>query len=262
MNELLLFSSHLWANFIIFLIILLRVSSIVVFAPVLSSASIPPQLKIAISLIFSLVLFSSVKGYIHINSLNALYITEIVIRELALAVLLALTVHFIWSGVELGAQLVGFNMGFAIANVLSPQENVQISVLSEFESIFAILVFLAIDGHYAFIKAMAFSFKVLPVGSFTVNSTIFAIFNRLVSMLFTVAFSVLAPAIMALFITQVVFGLIARTMPQINIMIVAFPLSIAIGFLVLGASFIFMADALVKYYNEAFHYLFAILKAG
>jgi len=262
MNELLLFSSHIWVNFIIFLMILLRVSSIVVFAPVFSSASIPPQLKIAISLIFSLVIFSSVKSYIHINTLNPLFVVEITLRELTLAVLLSLTVHFIWSGVELGAQLVGFNMGFAIANVLSPQENVQISVLSEFESIFAILIFLAIDGHYAFIKAMILSFKVIPVGGFTINSSIFEIFNRLVSMLFTVAFSVLAPAIMALFITQVVFGLIARTMPQINIMIVAFPLSIAIGFMVLGASFIFMADALTKYYNDAFHYIFAILKVG
>ncbi len=262
MNELIAFSSHFWANFIIFLIILIRVSSIIIFAPVFSSSSIPPQLKIAFCLIFTIVLFSTVKPYIHITSLNALVIFSIIVRELALAILLALTVHFIWSGVELGAQLVGFNMGFAIANVLSPEQNIQISVLSEFESIFAILVFLAINGHYAFIKALAFSFKVIPVGGFITNQGIFEIFNRLVSMLFTVSFSVLAPAILALFITQVVFGLIARTMPQINIMIVAFPLSIAIGFITLGASFMFMSDALIKYYNDAFRYIFTILKAG
>ncbi len=262
MNELIVYSSHFYANFIIFLFVLLRVSSVIVFAPVFSSASIPPQVKVGFAFIFSLALFSTVKPYIHIETLNSMMLLAVTLRELVFAVLLALTVHFIWSGVELGAQLVGFNMGFAIANVLSPEENIQISVLSEFESIFAILVFLVIDGHYIFIKALAYSFKVLPVGAFVVNQGIFDIFNRLVAMLFAVSFSVLAPAILALFITQVVFGLIARTMPQINIMIVAFPLSIAIGFIVLGSSFVFMSNALIHYYSEAFKYIFAIIKVG
>ncbi len=262
MNELLVYSSHFYGDFLIFLFVLLRVSSVIVFAPVFSSASIPPQVKAGFSFVFSLALFSVVKQYIHIEALNSIMLFSVVLRELVFAILLALTVHFVWNGVELGAQLVGFNMGFAIANVLSPQENIQISVLSEFESIFAILVFLAVDGHYMFIKAIAYSFKILPVGAFVINQSIFDIFNRLVSMLFTVAFSVLAPAILALFITQVVFGLIARTMPQMNIMIVAFPLSIAIGFIVLGSSFIFMSNALIHYYNEAYKYLFAIIKVG
>ena len=262
MNELVVYSSHFYGDFIIFLFVLLRVSSVIVFAPVFSSASIPPQVKAGFAFVFSLALFSVVKQYIHVETLNSFMLLSVLVRELVFAILLAFTVHFVWNGVELGAQLVGFNMGFTIANVLSPEENIQISVLSEFESIFAILVFLAVDGHYMFIKAIAYSFKVLPVGAFFVNQGIFDIFNRLVAMLFTVAFSVLAPAILALFITQVVFGLIARTMPQINIMIVAFPLSIAIGFIVLGSSFIFMSNALIHYYNEAYKYLFAIIRVG
>ncbi len=262
MKEILLYTPLFYSNLIIFLFVLIRVSAVVVFAPIFSSSSIPPQVKIGISLLFSLAIFSSVKQFIHLESLNVLYILAVTLREVILAALLSLTIHFVWSGVELGAQLVGFNMGFAIANVLSPEENIQISILSEFESFFAILVFLAIDGHYVFIKSLVYSFKIVPVGQFVLNVDIFSIFNKITSMLFTVSFSVLAPAILALFITQVVFGLIARTMPQINVMIVAFPLSIAIGFIVIGASMVFTANALVYYYDRAFKYLFSILKAG
>ncbi|WP_022670167.1 flagellar biosynthetic protein FliR [Hippea alviniae] len=262
MNELITYTASFYGNFVVFLFILLRVSAIIVFAPVFSSMSIPPQVKMAFCFVFAAVIFPVVEPFINIHQLTALSLFAITVREILLATLLALTIHLIWSGIELGAQLVGYNMGFSIANVLSPEENTQISILAEFESIFAILVFLAVDGHYEFIKAMVLSFKVMPIGSFALNEPVMNIFIKLVSMLFSVAFSVLAPVIIALFITQVVFGLIARTMPQINIMIVAFPLNIAVGFLVLGAAFTFAANTIVAYYNEAFKYIYAILKVG
>ncbi|AEA33843.1 flagellar biosynthetic protein FliR [Hippea maritima] len=262
MSDLLVYSGHFYTNFLAFLFILLRVSSIIVFAPIFSSASIPPQVKVAFSFVFAVILYPTVRSYIHIESINTLYIVSITLRELMFAVLLSLTIHFIWSGLELGAQLVGFNMGFSIANVISPEENIQISVLAEFESIFAILVFLIINGHYVFIQAMTYSFEVLKVGGFSLNQNIFHIFNKLTAVLFDVSFTVLAPVIIALFITQVVFGVIARTMPQMNIMIVAFPLSIAIGFITLGASFVFVAESLIHYYHQAFGYIYAIIRGG
>ncbi len=262
MNELIVYTSSFYTNFVIFLFVLLRVSAIMVFAPVFSSMSIPPQVKMAFCFVFSAAIFPVAKPFIHIHQLTALSLFVITVREIVFATLLALTIHFIWSGIELGAQLVGYNMGFSIANVISPEENTQISILAELESIFAILVFLCIDGHHEFIKATVFSFKMLPIGEFVINESIVNIFIKLVSMMFAVAFNVLAPVIIALFITQVVFGLIARTMPQINIMIVAFPLNIAVGFLVLGAAFTFATNALITYYNEAFKYIYAIIKVG
>jgi len=245
-----------------FFIILLRVSAVVVFAPIFSSTSIPAQVKIAFSLIFAMVLYPVVKQYIHITDFSIMNIAVIVAREVVLSAALAFCVHFVWAGIELGAQLVGFMMGFSIANVLSPEENLQISILAEFESIIAILIFLIINGHYIFIRAMADSFKMVPVGGFVLNQNVFEVLNKLALMMFGVAFKILAPAVIALLITNVVFGIIARTMPQINIMIVAFPLSIGIGLFVLGVSFSFSAYVLVKYYNSVFMHIYSLLGVG
>ena len=261
MVELLNLSAALPALLTLF-IILLRVSAIIVFAPIFSSTSIPAQVKIAFSLIFAMVLYPVVKQYIHITDFSIMNIAVIVTREVILSAALAFCVHFLWAGVELGAQLVGFMMGFSIANVLSPEENLQISILAEFESIVAILIFLIIDGHYIFIRAMADSFKMVPVGGFILNQSVFDVLNKLALMMFGVAFKILAPAVIALLITNVVFGIIARTMPQINIMIVAFPLSIGIGLFVLGASFSFSAYVLVKYYNSVFIHIYSLLGVG
>ena len=262
MNELIVYSATFYHSFLIFLFVLLRVSAVIVFAPVFSSSSIPAQLKALFCVVLSFALYPVAKPFIHIENISALYLGLTVVKEVVFAALLSLCIHFIFSGIEIGAQLVGFNMGFSIANVVSPEENIQISVLSEFESIFAILVFLIINGHYEYIKAIAYSFKTIPVGGFFLNQSLLEILNRMIDTMFAVAFTVLAPAIIALFITQVVFGLIARTMPQINIMIVAFPLSIAIGFVVLGATFTFAAESLINYYHQAIQYLYAIIKVG
>ncbi len=260
MAELLNFNGSL-AIFFTFLIILIRVSSVLIFAPIFSSSAIPPQVKIAICFVFSIVLYPIVKPYIHIADFTALNIGLIVIRELILAIGMAFCVQLVWAGIELGAQLVGFMMGFTIANVLSPQENIQISILSEFFSIFALLIFLAIDGHYIFIRALVDSFKMIPVGGFVFNQGIFEIFNRSMIMMFGVAFKVLAPAIIALLITNVVFGIIARVMPQINVIIVAFPLSIGIGLFVMGATLTYSAYTINSYYQNALSLVYAILGA-
>jgi flagellar biosynthetic protein FliR len=248
--------------FFVFLIILLRVSSIIVFAPIFSSSSIPAQVKVAFALIFSVVLYPSANQYIHVTDFSVLNIAVTVIRELILSVALGFCIHFVWAGIELGAQLVGFMMGFSIANVLSPEENLQISILAEFESIMAVLIFLIIDGHHIFIRAMADSFKMVPVGEFVLNQNVFDILMKLTAMMFGVSFKILAPAIIALVVTNVVFGIIARMMPQMNIMIAAFPLSIGIGLFVLGVSFSYSAYVVAKYYNSALSYVYALLGGG
>ncbi len=247
--------------FFVFLIILIRVSAIIVLAPIFSSAYIPAQIKIGFALLFSLALYPVVKQYINITDFSVLNLALIAAKETVLSAALAFCVHFLWAGIELGAQLVGFMMGFSIANVLSPEDNMQISILAEFESIMAILIFLIIDGHYVFIRAMVDSFKMVPVGGFVLNHTTFDILNRLVLMMFGVAFKILAPAIIALTITNIVFGIIARTMPQINIIIVAFPLSIGIGLFILGVSFSYSAYVIVKYYNSVLSYVYSLLGA-
>ncbi len=258
MADLLNFSGSI-TLFLTFLIILIRVSSVLVFAPIFSSTAIPPQVKIAIYITLSFVLFPVVKQYIHLPDFTALSIGLIVARELLLAVGMAFCVQLVWTGIELGAQLVGFMMGFTIANVLSPQENIQISILSEFFSIFALLIFLVIDGHYIFIKAMVDSFKMIPVGTFSINQGVIAMFNQSIIMMFSIAFQVLAPAVIALIITNVVFGIIARVMPQINVIIVAFPLSIGIGFFVMGATLTYSAYTISNYYKTALSLIYSIL---
>lgn len=234
----------------IFFLIFVRVTSILLLAPVFSYKSIPAMVKILLSVVMAFVLYPLVKGYVHVNITNAVELAVIIIREILLGASLAFCIQFVWAGIEIAASLVSFMMGFSIANVLSPQTNTQISIITEFESLFAILVFLAINGHYFVIRSLVESFQLIPVGSFVVNKGLVEFVVQLILVMFSVSVQILAPVIFALIITNIVFGVISRTMPQMNVLIASFPITITVALFLLGMTFNFAANVMIKYYYQ------------
>lgn len=234
----------------IFFLIFVRVASILILAPVFSYKSIPAMVKILLSVVMAFVLYPLVKDYVHVNITNAVELAVIIIREILLGASLAFCIQFVWAGIEIAASLVSFMMGFSIANVLSPQTNTQISIITEFESLFAILVFLAIDGHYFVIRSLVESFQLIPVGSFVVNKGLVEFIVQLILVMFSVSVQILAPVIFALIITNIVFGVISRTMPQMNVLIASFPITITVALFLLGMTFNFAANVMIKYYYQ------------
>lgn len=250
MNENLALLNVSFSSLEIFFLIFVRVASILLLAPIFSYKAIPTIVKIFLSVVFAFILYDSVKSYITININNIYELAILTFREILLGTALAFCIQFVWSGIEMAADLISFMMGFSIANVLSPQTNTQISIITEFESLFAILIFLAIDGHYFVIQALVESFKLIPVGSFVVNKGLLAFIVQLIFIMFSLAVQVLAPVVLALIITNIVFGVISRTMPQMNVLIASFPITITVALFLLGVTFNFAANVMIKYYYQ------------
>ena len=139
-----------------------------------------------------------------------------------------------FSGVRMGGGIVGFQMGLLMANVLDPEAGSQISVVAEFWIVIASLIFLAIDGHHAIISAFADSYHLLPVGAVGFSGPAGEVIIRLSAYAFIMAIKISAPIIITLFLVSVSLGVVARTVPQMNIFIVGMPLKIGIGFLVMA----------------------------
>jgi flagellar biosynthetic protein FliR len=196
------------------------------------------------------VLYPIIKDYVNVNITNTVELIVLIVREILLGASLAFCIQFVWAGIEIAAGLISFMMGFSIANVLSPQTNTQISIITEFESLFAVLVFLAIDGHYFVIRSLVESFQLIPIGSFVINKGLIEFIVYLILTMFSVSVQILAPVVVALIITNIVFGIISRTMPQMNVLIASFPITITIGLFLLGVTFNFAANVMIKYYYQ------------
>ncbi len=131
-------------------------------------------------------------------------------------------------------QLVGFQTGFAITNILDPQSGTQVSILSNIAYLVAMVLFLILNGHHILLNAIRESFEIINVGSLSLDRRIFQEIINASGDMFVIAIKIGAPAIAALLFTKVVFGLITKLIPQMNIMIVAFPVQIVIGLIFFG----------------------------
>jgi len=164
-----------------------------------------------------------------------------VVGEVTLGILVGLMIQLFFAGIQLGGQLAGFQIGLAIANVMDPARGIQIPILSQFNQLLAILIFITINAHHGFVRAVVESFHVVPPMQAAVTPASIELLLEFAGRMFLIAIKVGAPVIVALILTSVVLGLMARTVPHMQVFIVGIPLKIIIGLLFVGFSLPYLA---------------------
>ncbi|MBW2058917.1 MAG: flagellar biosynthetic protein FliR [Deltaproteobacteria bacterium] len=217
-----------------FVFVLVRVSSIFVAAPVLSSRALPVQLKVGLVLFLTFAMLPSAR-VVPSDFPGSLPLLVMGLgSEILLGVAIGLMARLMLATVQIMGQMVGFQMGFGIAMVIDPATMEQQGVIASFLSMFATLIFLVTNGHHLFFRALAESFRVLAPFGFSASQGFVDTLARTFQNVFVVAFRMGAPIFAILLFVYTGLGIIARTVPQINIFVVGFPLTISIGLVALG----------------------------
>jgi flagellar biosynthetic protein FliR len=225
------------------MLIFLRVAAIVFSAPVLDTGTIPAVFKAGLALAVSILLLPAVDTVVTIRDLSLMTFVIGVFSEIAIGVTIGLSVKLLFAGIQLAGQIVGYQMGFAVANVVDPATSAQIPILAQFYNLTAMLVFLAINAHHMFFSALVDSYTILPPLSMHINPQLTGMMMRLAANMFVVAVKVGAPLIAVMLMVSVALGMVARTVPQIHIFIVAMPMKIIIGLV-----FLFMVSPYLTAY--------------
>jgi flagellar biosynthetic protein FliR len=183
-----------------------------------------------------------------------------VVSELILGVIIGLSVQLVFAGIQLAGQLAGFQMGFSIVNVMDPLTSAQVSIVAQLKNLIAMLIFLAINAHHWFLRSLVESFRLVPPFGFHYSASLMEYLMRLGGNMFVIAIKVGAPVMVALLLTSVALGLVARTVPQMNIFIVAFPLKIVIGLLFLAFSLPYLMSFLKQLFGGLGNDILMLLK--
>jgi flagellar biosynthetic protein FliR len=230
-----------------FFLILTRVSVILFLFPFFSSRVIPVLTKAGLALVIAVILYPVIDAVPGAFPATAWGMARMVLSELIVGMILGLLVQMFFEGIRMMGQLVGFQTGFAITNILDPQSGMQVSILSNMAYLVAMVLFLLLNGHHILLGAMRESFQIIEVGSLNLNRQIFQRVMASSADMFVIAIKIGAPAIAALLFTKVAFGLITKLMPQMNIMIVAFPVQIVVGLLFFGVCLSVLLGSMEKY---------------
>jgi flagellar biosynthesis protein FliR len=249
------------AEFLTFVLVLIRISMILFLAPIFGSAVVPAQIKIALALVLAFVLTPIVQIDVTVYPETMIGFVPLLLGEIFLGLVLAMLVRLILEGVQFAGQFIGFQMGFAIVNVIDPQSGAQMSVLAQFAYILALLVFLAANGHHIIIKALADSFELAPPGLIQKPMIVLREVLQAVSGMFVIAVKIAAPTLGVLFCAKVAMGIVSKTVPQMNVLFVGMPLYIVVGLFIFGLSITFMVPILGRAVADVNRTIFNLLKA-
>jgi flagellar biosynthetic protein FliR len=161
----------------------------------------------------------------------------------------------------MAGQLAGIQMGIGLSNLIDPQTQEHITSLAQWQNLLALLIFLSIDGHHLLIRAVADSFRVLPLGGGIPSPEGFGMVVDLAGGLFVIALKVAAPVLVLLLLVNAAMGVLAKLIPQLNVFIVGFPLNVAAGLFVLTASQPFTVRLLMQSFSDLSGSLATVMQA-
>ena len=243
-----------------FTLIFLRVGAIIVLAPVFGSRNIPLQLKAGFSLVLSLMLVPVVSP-VSMSHLTMAEFVMLVGKEILVGIFFGLVTMLVFVGIQIAGRIMGMQIGFGIVNVIDPQSQTQVSIIGQFKYIIAILLLLSFHGHHLIIQGMVESFRLFPVDVVVFPHVDSGKFIELTSTMFSIAIRLGAPVFVIMFMVSVALGLLARTVPQMNIFIVGFPIKIGVGLLALTYSLPMFAVVFRKLWDEMITDLLVLIKA-
>ena len=224
-----------------FLFVLLRVGALIMFFPILGSPQVPGRIKIGLILFVSIAVFPIVRATPMHDPKSLFELVVNLFSQITIGLAVAYSARLMFTAVQIAGTVVDFQMGFGVVNVIDPQTETQVSVTAQFQNILAILFFLALDAHHIIIGAIVESFFL--INPFQINFSTFTpeIILLLFKATFVTAVKIAAPIMAILFFISVGLGLVARTVPQMNVFIVGFPLQIGVGLLMVGLSMSFFS---------------------
>lgn len=226
-----------------------RVGALMVFAPFLASATIAPRIKAGFAVMLTALLYPVVApDLVPLSGSNA---WRMVGGELVIGLIMGLTLQFVFEGVELAGQVVGFQVGHSLANLINPQNDVETPVLSNFYQAVALLIFLQLDVHHWMLRGLARSFTYCPPGTLVVTPAAAAALWRAAGGMLVVALQIAIPALLATLLLDLILGFVGKASPQLPVMFVGISIKSVVTFLVMLGALRFWPGIMEKYFYEA-----------
>jgi flagellar biosynthesis protein FliR len=218
----------------LFLLIVIRLITFFVVAPVFSMRGVPNQFKIGFGFFTAVVIYSSIEVNQSVSMTDSYLF--LIIKETLIGLALGFVAALLLYTVQVAGAFIDFQMGFAIANVVDPQTGAQVPIIGNFKYMLALLFFVAVDGHHLLLDGIVKSYELLPLTELIApigSESIAKFMTTLFVQMFVMALQMALPIVGSLFLVDVALGILARTVPQVNVFVVGLPLKIFVGFIML-----------------------------
>ena len=158
------------------------------------------------------------------------------IKEMIISLMIGFIAQVVFDAIIMASSIVGYQMGFGTANLMVPDANIQMNSFKDLHRIFLIIIFLSLNLHHIYLVTIADSFKIIPFNVAVLDSGIGSLLIEVSAAVFVTSVKLSAPVLVALMFKMAALGLVARTVPQMNIFTMIFPTIFFIGLSIYIAS--------------------------
>jgi flagellar biosynthetic protein FliR len=217
-----------------FLAISVRVSGLMLFAPFFGSMSVPPQLKAAFVVAFSILLYPALSP--QLMGIELAQWPIVVFGELLIGAALGIATNLVFDAVQMAGQVLSVQMGLSLASLMDPQTQADSTVVAMFHQTIAMLIFLRLDVHLWLLGAVGKSFVLLPPGTARLTDAFTMATLRAGGAVFALGLQIAAPVFSATLLTDLVLGLLGKASPHMPLMLLGPPVKTLLALAVLFAA--------------------------
>jgi len=221
------FASPLNQTLLVWMIALARVSGLLVSAPFLGSASVPPRIKVGLAILLSLLLVPLIR--VPAYAPTAVASTVLLSKEFVIGGVLGLTLQLFFDAAQLAGQICGVQMGYSLASVLNPDSQADSTVLSTFYQLIVLVLFIQLSVPHWLLRGLARSFDYLPPGRLSLSWPAASALFEFASGMWIAGVQIAAPVLVASLFADAALGFLGKASPQFPVLFLGISLKNLLG---------------------------------
>ncbi|WP_292935003.1 flagellar biosynthetic protein FliR [Noviherbaspirillum sp.] len=247
-------STELYTWISAFLWPLTRILGLIATAPLYGNLSVPAQVKLCLGVMLALIIAPSLSSVPPMDPMSLAGML-ILAQQLIIGLAMGFSMRIVFASVELAGEVAGLTMGFGFATFFDPQTRGRSSAISQFLALLTLMIFLATNAHLLLLSTLADSFVSLPISSAPLGGKGLKQLADWGALIFSAGVQLSLPIIAALLITNIALGILTRAAPQLNLFGIGFPITLSVGFIIIGLALPYLATPLGRLFVEGMEFI-------
>ena len=240
---------------------LTRILGLIAAAPLFGNSSFPVSGKIVLGVLLATIMAPAIPALPAADPMSMAGLL-ILIQELLIGLAMGFAMRIVFAAVEMAGEVASLTMGLGFASFFDPLTKGRSSAVSQFLALIATMAFLAVNGHLVLLEALAESFYTMPISATPMSASAPWELARWGGHIFTAGLHLSLPIVAALLITNVALGILTRAAPQLNIFGIGFPISLAVGLLLVSLVLPYLSGPIQTLFNQGIEASRSIPRSG
>jgi flagellar biosynthetic protein FliR len=228
-------NADVYIYFGVFMLCLVRVVTFFVQAPIWGSHHMPNQALVGIATLVTIVIYPTVPMPRDFPA-DIMGLAFAILTQAVVGLVIGFVSFLVMAAAQFAGEMIDIQTGLSTAASFDPASKGAVNLIRRLKFYMAMIIYLLLDGHHSLLRALQYSFTAIPLNEINISGSLVSELVRMVGVVFYAGLQIAAPAMAALFVTQVALGMLARVAPQMNVFMLSFPLNIAVGLMLVTVS--------------------------